>query len=815
MTTPKAEFSKAAHAARLLCPSHKLVTLMGIEPKRDKEHKNGTAVQTFAHVEVTAMEQFIRAQQERSWNAYVMVNEAGARITKKATKADVTHAHSVHVDIDCDTPDDGKWSPEWIASEVERIRALITATPLRSRDKRTELPPPSAVVFTGGGFAAYWHLREPLPLDDDTRDLIERHNKALILLLGGDHSCWNIDRVMRLPFTINFPDFKKIAKGRGEELATLISPDSARMYSLDDLPAPVSPPREQPTASAPAALQLGTVQKIAIGTLNLPGRLSEIAIHGHEQDSPKPKDNSRSAWLFDFVCNMKRLGHANEVIAAIITDPDYKISESVLGCGTDVQRYVRHQLESADKVIACEPPTLHANTPLVSAREFVKRRRPTLMHYNEDYLAFDGAAYSELEEAQVGKELYDFLHGAQQLNKDGQPMPFNPNKSKVTNITHALVHETHRERDRYAPPCWLNGDGPRPSEIVACRNGLLHLPTGELLPPTERFFTRNALAFDYAPDAPAPSAWLRFLEELWPNDSECIETLQEMVGYLLIPDTSQQKMFLLVGPPRGGKGTIAHVVQSLVGRGNCCAPSLNNLSDAFGLEPLIGKQLAVISDLRMSRMTDHAAVTENLLRISGEDTVSVNRKYKGAWHGRLPTRFLMLSNDMPRFADASGALGNRFVPLLLQQSFLGRENHGLLGDLLAELPSVLMWAIDGWRRLHTRGHFELPRSSREAIEELVDLASPEAAFIKDDCELLTGATVSKAGLFTAWQQWCASHGHVSPGSLLTFSSRLQSACVGRVKTTKPRIAGRRVPSFAGIRLARGPEQDGLPWEKRS
>lgn len=193
------------------------------------------------------------------------------------------------------------------------------------------------------------------------------------------------------------------------------------------------------------------------------------------------------------------------------------------------------------------------------------------------------------------------------------------------------------------------------------------------------------MAFDYATDAPAPSHWLKFLHTLWP-DGASTAALQEIFGYLLIPDTSQQKIFMLVGPPRSGKGTIARVLAALVGHANVCAPTLNSLGDSFGLQALIGKQLAIVSDMRLGKRTDHAAVTENLLRISGEDMVTANRKYKDEWHGRLAARFFIMTNLTPRFADASGALASRFVPLVMQESFLGREEPRLLDDLLAELP---------------------------------------------------------------------------------------------------------------------------------
>ena len=135
---------------------------------------------------------------------------------------------------------------------------------------------------------------------------------------------------------------------------------------------------------------------------------------------------------------------------------------------------------------------------------------------------------------------------------------------------------------------------------------------------------------------------------------------------------------------------------------NTCAPTLNSLSGNFGLQSLIGKQAAFVSDMRLGHRTDHAALAENLLRISGEDTVDVDRKYKTAWIGQLSVRFFIMTNVPPRFVDVSGVLASRFVPLIMRESFIGRENPRLLSELLPELPGILNWSIAGWRRLHDR-----------------------------------------------------------------------------------------------------------------
>src|SRR5690606_28151009 len=146
-------------------------------------------------------------------------------------------------------------------------------------------------------------------------------------------------------------------------------------------------------------------------------------------------------------------------------------------------------------------------------------------------------------------------------------------------------------------PAWLDGrDAPDPRELVAMENGVLHLPTRELIPHTPDLFVNGALPFAYDPDAPEPAEFLRFLADLWPDDPESVMTLQEWFAYVVSQETRLQKLLLIVGPLRGGKGTLARLLRALMGDDNVAGPTLSSLATNFGLQSLIGKPLAVISD---------------------------------------------------------------------------------------------------------------------------------------------------------------------------------------------------------------------------
>ncbi len=348
---------------------------------------------------------------------------------------------------------------------------------------------------------------------------------------------------------------------------------------------------------------------------------------------------------------------------------------------------------------------LDPRDPRPGAEEFIRNRYTVegcrVIHAQSGVLyTYTGTEYGETEEAALRSEIWSFAADAKRLDKQDL-LPFQPTTAKVNNLLDATRALAYLPADQRAP-CWLHGRDKAPGgELVALSNGLLHVPTRQLYPHTPHFYSHSA-ALPFAHDPAAADRlvhWPQFLSEIWPHDPESIRVLQEVIAYLLLPDTSQQKAFLMVGPKRSGKGTLARVIRALLGEANVCAPTLGGLSTPFGLQPLIGRLLAIIPDARLSGRGDQAAIAERLLAISGEDAVTVDRKHLPSWTGHLPTRFLILSNELPRLADTSGALAARFVVLTMERSFYGREDTHLTKRLLTELPGIFAWALEGWDRL--------------------------------------------------------------------------------------------------------------------
>jgi putative DNA primase/helicase len=426
---------------------------------------------------------------------------------------------------------------------------------------------------------------------------------------------------------------------------------------------------------------------------------------------------------------------------------------------------------------------IRPSAPLTIARPFIDRYFTeadgtcALHHHRSTFYRWSGTAYPEAEEPNLRAKLYRFIADEclVKAGKDGETKPADPNIGLVNNAIDALRAETHLDRE-VAAPAWLDQvPDIDPKDVIACTNGLLHLPTMTLLRHTPAFFNHNSLDFAYDPNAPVPLEWNRFLGQLWPGDFEAIDTLHEIFGYCLTADTSHPKIFNIIGPRRSGKGTIAKILGRLVGRQNVSSPTLASLSEQFGLAPLIGKLVAIIGDARLCGKVDHYVIVERLLSISGEDELNVNRKGIDHWIGQLLTRVVITSNEILKLPDASGAFSGRIVLLTLQNSFYGKEDRGLLGKLVPELSGILNLAIKGWYRLRSRGYFVTPASSASQMEQIEDLSSPIGQFVRERCEIGECWSVSVDALFDAWCAHCATQGRDHPGTKAVFGKDLTAA----------------------------------------
>lgn len=285
--------------------------------------------ETFSADEEEKMFATVAAKNKDGWNIYMQANPVMNRVTKKPQRSDVKQVNVFHIDID---PKTGEEYEPFKDSTFKRLQEYISVGGGR----------PNIIVKSGGGIQMFWVLEEPLIVNGEIElcEDIKLYNMNIERFFGGD-SCHNVDRIMRFPLGINWPNAKKKAKGR--------KPVEVEILELDSTPHPVEAFKKAIITQAenPGVLKADTAkleisanvakitdfEKEVMAVYKVDVRLFEIAMEGKTTEENPKHDGSRSAWVFDFCCNMARAKVPDEIIYSILTDPAYKISESVIEKG--------------------------------------------------------------------------------------------------------------------------------------------------------------------------------------------------------------------------------------------------------------------------------------------------------------------------------------------------------------------------------------------------------------------------------------------------------------------------------------------------
>jgi putative DNA primase/helicase len=175
---------------------------------------------------------------------------------------------------------------------------------------------------------------------------------------------------------------------------------------------------------------------------------------------------------------------------------------------------------------------LDPTTPYDSALAFIEMKysnpsAQALRYYQGEFFHWTGTHYMTIDIDTIRAEIYDFLDTADCPDKQGGTIPFKPTSRRASDVLDALKAAANL-RARVAVPSWIRNDPDIcPTELIACTNGLLHIPSRRLLAHTPDFFNLVSVPFPYEASAPEPVEWLSFLTSLWGDDVEAIATLQE------------------------------------------------------------------------------------------------------------------------------------------------------------------------------------------------------------------------------------------------------------------------------------------------
>jgi len=672
------------------------------------------------------------------------------------TASDVALGRVLLADFDSTTPDDAltKW-------------------------RRMDLPDPTMVISSGHGAHIYVRLAEPL-LDLDVWTSLQ---KQVIAVVGSDPAIHDPPRVIRLPGFDNLKDPKQPVQCR------IASADESQRYETDKLTSVLSKWRGNdckaesirtvwpPMVSPPGAIE------------NCLAAMLRLEVRGHENDG--------SERLIKCACHCVayRLSES-DAIKVVMQYQEMKPFPKPY-----TESDIRRRLDDAEKNATGESVDAQTRKDKanlmdlarsVMAELFTHNGDPTLRWWRDQFYHWKGTKYVAAVDSELEAKVLSWLDSQ---NQNARP-------AMAANILDCLKAIGRVEFSIEQPAYLKNTDEQASDEIIAFSNGLASITdiANELTVKrhTPNWFSTIALDYPYDSDAACPT-WLAFLGNIFEGNAECIDLLQRWFGYMLTSDTSYQKLLLMVGPPRAGKGVIQKTMQNVFGGANCTTPTLSSLGTQFGLWPLLGKSIAIFPDAHLGRKADSIQVLEAIKSIVGEDPQNVNRKNLPILlNVKLKVRLVITCNELIHLADTSGALQARLLLLPFNRSFVGSEDRSLEGKLLGEASGILNWAVEGLRRLKKEDGFKVPACAQDMLDNYRRQSAPIVAFLEDACELDPSGITPCRLLYTAWRGWAALNGHEA-GANSTFGERLRAAAVGMSHSRRVEGEGR-IPIYKGVRL---------------
>ena len=344
---------------------------------------------------------------------------------------------------------------------------------------------------------------------------------------------------------------------------------------------------------------------------------------------------------------------------------------------------------------------------------------------------------------------------------------------------------------------------PIEQDCIHLQNGVYHLPDGSFQ--ESRLFCQNRLPVKYAPKAPAPDRWLTFLHELL--DDADIPTLQEYLGYCLIPSTKGQKMMLIVGKGGEGKSRIGLVLKRLMGDAASNGSVQKVENNRFARADLERRLLMIDDDMDMN-----ALPKTNYIKsiVTSECKMDLERKGVQSYQSLLYVRFLCFGNGaLTALHDQSDGFFRRQIVLTTRDRPADRVDDPFLAEkLAAEREGIFLWCLEGLHRLIAQNYrFTINPKAQENVETVRRGSNNVVEFLQSEGYIRFRADyeASSKSIYKAYKVWCEDNVR-KPLSANRLSSELtQNAAVYNVEPTNNIYSGgRRVRGFVGIEVVARP-----------
>ena len=295
---------------------------------------------------------------------------------------------------------------------------------------------------------------------------------------------------------------------------------------------------------------------------------------------------------------------------------------------------------------------------------------------------------------------------------------------------------------------------PREDEIHLA-NGTLYTD-GTWIPELKICFNRLNVTYDPSAgnSSQAPPFFSAFLNDLF--YAEDIPTLQEYLGYCLIPCNRAQKMIFIIGNGGEGKSRLGVVLKVIFQAAMITANFTRIETNKFFKSNLINKLVLLDDDIPMKALSS----TENIKNlVTAETPIDVEEKGKQSFQATLYSRIIGFGNGSPKsLYDKSEGLTRRLIILNAKPKDPNRIDDPFLADkLIAEKDQIFLWMFEGLQRLIRNNYqFTLSNRIRQNTADIMSESCNIPEFLRDTSYICFRSNYSDStyNIYVAYQDWC-------------------------------------------------------------
>lgn len=326
-------------------------------------------------------------------------------------------------------------------------------------------------------------------------------------------------------------------------------------------------------------------------------------------------------------------------------------------------------------------------------------------------------------------------------------MPFVSSRldSKATDLMKAIKNHAYTKM-------------PRPDKYTVHFNNMSLRIFNGYIEEVEPMVTLNKIYHDYDPAAKCP-LWEKFLTELFYEDD--IATVQQYLGYCLIPNTKLQRALFICGDAGTGKSRVSAMIHAIFGH-NAIQGDLKKLAEnQFTVATLEHRLLFYQDDMSMSAY-EETALLKSL--ITADTPIQVERKGKDKYESMLYARLIGIGNGTPQFKhDLSDGMTRRLLPVIVRPLPPNRKPDNMLSEKMeAELDGIIAWCMRGLIDLSRNSYvMNISQRSLKAITESEEDNNNVKSFLRSGRIIITkdaADTVTSKEFYQEYRRYCDANG---------------------------------------------------------